>query len=260
MYAYVPHVRPATRNQRVLLWIHERTWRPKMGVGVPSGRTWRTWAYMLGGREGDIVMNYDTLSFLAGLFSEPADTPMAMLDGGGTYERDERAAIVWCENGPAHEVDDALRAAFDGFEQSCRSDRFEPVAVDADGGTGQNLAVAAAPRPRPTVPVTVEWPGAAADFCLLLTADDLPEVPFRLNGWTQVMDAAKMLRSLRADILRGPSGSRAFYGALQADLLALQSFALQAAKIRENGRRSPQGKNRMGCLTNSPVVDKLTLG
>ncbi len=62
------------------------------------------------------------------------------------------------------------------------------------------------------------------------------------------MDVAKMLRSLRADILRGPSGPRAFYGALQADLLALQSFALQAARNRENGRRSPQEKKQNGML------------
>jgi hypothetical protein len=64
----------------------------------------------------------------------------------------------------------------------------------------------------------------------LLTADDLPPVPFRLNGWTQVTDAAKMLRSLRADILlRGPSGPRAF---LQADLLELRRFALAAHSAR----------------------------
>ena len=43
-------------------------------------------------------------------------------------------------------------------------------------------------------------------------------------------DAGKMLRSLRADILRGPGGPRAFYGALQADVLALQRFVLQAAE------------------------------
>ena len=95
----------------------------------------------------------------------------------------------------------------------------------------------AAPRPRSAVPV--EWPGAAADFCLLLTADDLPPVPFRLNPWTEVLDAGKMLRWLRADILRGPSGPRAFYGALQRELQDLQRFALQAAE------NEPQDRPRM---------------
>jgi len=106
------------------------------------------------------------------------------------------------------------------------------VPQDPHGDAGQDLAAVAAPRPRPqsAVPVPVEWPAAAANFCLLLTADDLPAVPFRLDAWTEVRDADKMLRSLRADVLRGPGGPRAFYGALQADLLALQRFALQAAE------------------------------
>lgn len=43
-------------------------------------------------------------------------------------------------------------------------------------------------------------------------------------------DAGKMLRWLRADILRGSSGPRAFYGALQRDLEELRRFALAAAE------------------------------
>ena len=104
--------------------------------------------------------------------------------------------------------------------------RLQPP--DAHGDAGQDVAAVAAPRPRSAVPVAVEWPAAAADFVLLLAPDDLPPVPFRLNPWREVRDAERLLRSLRADILRGPSGPRAFYGALQADLLALQRFALQA--------------------------------
>ena len=94
----------------------------------------------------------------------------------------------------------------------------------------------AAPRPRAAVPVAVQWPAAAADFVLLLMADDLPRVPFRLNAWTEVRDAGRMLRWLRADILRGPSGPRAFYGALQADLLALQRFAYPAPGLPQVAR------------------------
>jgi hypothetical protein len=112
----------------------------------------------------------------------------------------------------------------------------------AHGDAGQDAAAVAAPRS--AVPVAVEWPGAAADFCLLLTADDLPATPFALNGWTTITDAAKFLRSLRGDIAAGPSGPRAFYGALQADLLELQRFVLQAAE-NESVRTGdgPKGKN-----------------
>jgi hypothetical protein len=64
----------------------------------------------------------------------------------------------------------------------------------------------------------------------LLTADDLPEVPFTLNRGATVTDAAKFLGSLQEDIKSGPGGPRAFYGALQADLLALQQLVLHAAE------------------------------
>jgi hypothetical protein len=100
-----------------------------------------------------------------------------------------------------------------------------------------DMAAAAAPRPRPAVPVAVEWPAAAADFALLLAVDDLPPVPYRSNAWTETRDAGKLLRWLRADILRGPGGPRAFYGALQADLRELQRFALQAADNRQRQGR-----------------------
>lgn len=88
------------------------------------------------------------------------------------------------------------------------------------------------PRMRPATPVAVEWPAAAADFCLLLTPDDLPPFPFRLNPWTVVQNASNFLRWLQADTRRGPSGPRAFYGALQRDLQDLQWFALEAADKR----------------------------
>ena len=90
-------------------------------------------------------------------------------------------------------------------------------------------------------PVAVEWPGTAADFCLLLTIDDLPPVPFWLNPWTEVRDVGRMLRYLRANILRGPSGPRAVYGALQADLRELQRFAL---RIHDRDMLSPTVRGR----------------
>lgn len=155
---------------------------------------------------------------------------LALLSDGYAYEREEREAIAWCETGPANEVDAALRAAIDGFEKLYRGEGLEPVEVDAHGGAGQDLAAVAAPRPQSSVPV--EWPAAAADFVLLLASDDLPPAPFRLNAWTEVRDAGKMLGWLRAHIVRGPGGPRAFYGGLQADLLALQRFALAAQSAR----------------------------
>ncbi|NUQ65816.1 MAG: hypothetical protein HUU20_25420, partial [Pirellulales bacterium] len=111
-------------------------------------------------------------------------------------------------------------------------------------------AAVAAPRPRSTVPVPVEWPAAAADFCWLLAPDDLSPVPFRLNAWTEVRDAGKMLRWLRADIGRGPSGPRAFYGAMQRDLQDLQRFALAAADERQRkSHRMPQDERGRAAMT-----------
>ena len=80
--------------------------------------------------------------------------------------------------------------------------------------------------------VPIQWPAAAADFCLRLAPGDLPPVPFRLNAWTTVSVTGRFLRSLQADIERGPSGPRAFYGALQNELIKLQQFAHNGQKGR----------------------------
>ena len=143
------------------------------------------------------------------------------------------------------DIDAPASALTDELSQRLRDAKPELLAMlqpqDAHSDAWQDVAAAAAPRPRSADPVAVEWPGAAADFCLLLTADDLPAAPFKLNPWTEVRDAGTMLRWLRADILRGPSGPRARLGTLQADLLELQRFALQAA---ENGSaRTADGPN-----------------
>ena len=108
---------------------------------------------------------------------------------------------------------------------------------DAGGADGpQPLAAApqatTGPRTRAAAPVAVEWPAAGADFALLLAPDDLPRPPFKPNAWTEVRDAGRFLAWLQADIRRGPAGPRAFYGALQADLQALQRFALRAVDDR----------------------------
>ena len=100
------------------------------------------------------------------------------------------------------------------------------------------LRILASPAPPSTIDreihrvftVEVDSPAAVADFCLLLTVDDLPPVPFRLNAWTEVRDGSKMLQSLRSDILRGLSGPSVNLGALHAKLLALKQAVMLAAE------------------------------
>jgi len=70
---------------------------------------------------------------------------------------------------------------------------------------------------RPAKPAS-DWPGELADFALLLTADDLPAVPFTLQPGVTVLSAERFLTWLQADIRRGPLGPRARYGALQGDM------------------------------------------
>ncbi len=79
-----------------------------------------------------------------------------------------------------------------------RPERIDGVPVagsdDDDGGAPvarQNLA---AVRPSPAAPVPIQWPAAAAEFCLLLAPGDLPPVPFKLNGWTTIQDTGRFLR------------------------------------------------------------------
>lgn len=76
-------------------------------------------------------------------------------------------------------------------------------------------------QPRPAEP-SEDWPAALADFVLLLQPEDLPAAPFSPGPAATVTDHAKYLRTLQADIRRGPSGPRARYGALQDDLRRLQ--------------------------------------
>lgn len=79
----------------------------------------------------------------------------------------EREAIQWCETGPAHEVEAALREAIDGFEKLYRGDAKQDLA-------------AAAPRPRSAVPVAVEWPTVAdrwVDYPEAGKADEVIDPP-----------------------------------------------------------------------------------
>jgi hypothetical protein len=87
----------------------------------------------------------------------------------------------------------------------------------------------AEPSSWPVISSAIECAEAAAIFCVLLTADDLPPVPFDLNPWTEVRDASKMLRWLRSKILRVSRGSIKHNSVLSADVLALKRIVLKAA-------------------------------
>lgn len=50
---------------------------------------------------------------------------------------------------------------------------------------------------------------------------DLPGEPFQLNSMSRVTDPAKFLAALRSEVAKGPKGPRAYYGAIQMDLLNL---------------------------------------
>ena len=71
------------------------------------------------------------------------------------------------------------------------------------------------------------WPGALADFVLLLTPADLPATPFEFGGpHCVVVDREEFLKAKQADIRRGPIGPRAMYGAIQEDLRKLHKILL----------------------------------
>lgn len=100
------------------------------------------------------------------------------------------------------------------------------VAVETTPEPAFQPVESAAPEPTPAVnppklqPVT-SWPAAAADFVLLLTPDDLPSDPKSYGPECVRIDRRKYLRSLKSDVLLGPNGPRARYGAVQNELLLL---------------------------------------
>lgn len=92
---------------------------------------------------------------------------------------------------------------------------------------------APAPSPAPPKPPFTAWPdadtAAAADFCLLLTRDDLPPAPFEFGGrWCIVINRERFLAGIQADAKAGPRGPRAKTGALRVDLLRLRTMLLDS--------------------------------
>jgi hypothetical protein len=98
-----------------------------------------------------------------------------------------------------------------------------PVWAD---GPGDSLKSRHAGNAAAVGPDDPPWPGWLADFVLLLAPDDLPE-GLRLDPATLVVDRAKYLGALRADIRRGARGPRA---AVLGEEERLRSCVLRAAR------------------------------
>lgn len=72
-------------------------------------------------------------------------------------------------------------------------------------------------------PVRRDWNCQLAQWALELEPEALPK-RFTLRQGCVVLDRAKFLARLQADVRRGPSGPRARFGALQADVEALRAL------------------------------------
>lgn len=72
---------------------------------------------------------------------------------------------------------------------------------------------------------SLPWPAALADWVLLLEPADLPAT-FWLRAGVEVVNRERFLTSLRADVLAGPTGPRAFYGGVQSDLRHVRGLLL----------------------------------
>jgi hypothetical protein len=82
-------------------------------------------------------------------------------------------------------------------------------------------------HPAPATPAlarapAADWPTDLAEWALGLTPEVMPSVPFTLRPGHTIVDRARFLARLQADLRRGPSGPRARYGALQGDLRGLR--------------------------------------
>lgn len=117
--------------------------------------------------------------------------------------------------------------------------RQEPAAAPAAQASESAVDV----EPAPPITMATTWPAAAADFLLLLTADDLPEDPRAYGQECVQVDRQLYLTAMKRDIRKGPSGPRARYGALQDDILSLRKVlvAPQASEASQRSPRSPVG-------------------
>ena len=70
-------------------------------------------------------------------------------------------------NGGQLDIDAPAGALTDELLQRLRDAKPELLVMLQPQAGGPGLAAVAAPRPQSAVPVAVEWPAAAADFCLL---------------------------------------------------------------------------------------------
>jgi hypothetical protein len=105
------------------------------------------------------------------------------------------------------------------------SDRQPPASSLSPPTASPSPQPAALPFRRPALTTSPNWPADLAALLLTLAPADLPAVPFEFGGpYCVVVDCSRFLRSLKADVDIGPSGPRAMYGAIQADLRRLHSM------------------------------------
>lgn len=93
------------------------------------------------------------------------------------------------------------------------------------------------------------WTGETAEHAAWFLASESPTEPFKLKPGVTVARPAPYWRQMRADVMAGPTGPRAFYGAIQDDLQCLfERFVdVERAAIMEidgNGSDEPPGETQ----------------
>lgn len=115
-------------------------------------------------------------------------------------------------------------------EPSREEEAVETRSPDVTRSTEHENANTTLPHPQPQTPVPrqstppLPWPHDAADFCLLLTPDDLPEPPVPISPGVTLVNRERFLVWLKRDILLGEDSPRARWGALQRDLVRLRNM------------------------------------
>jgi len=71
------------------------------------------------------------------------------------------------------------------------------------------------------VETPADWSADLASWALTLAPGDLPPAPIDFRPGHTILDAARFLGRLQADVRSGPAGPRARFGALQGDLAQL---------------------------------------
>ena len=73
-----------------------------------------------------------------------------------------------------------------------------------------------------------------------VTEADLPAVPWAIEAHRKVINNARFLTSLRADVALGPRSPRARFGALQADVRAVLAIVARGRDSRSSTERTKE--------------------